>query len=220
MDCPLSITNVLVLSHDVADNAIESVADTTSTSGPSRRDWTMGPGRRRSRMNVTIKLNPFDAELLSGFGDAVTFADLRAEPRRRPGEVAGVYAVIYPFDHEPRFLDEGTGGSHKKKDPNVSAGELRERWVPDTRLLYFGKAGGAGKKSHLRERVDDYSQFGLGAKTGHWGGRLIWQLEDSASLLVCWKQTVDGDEPKAAEHRLIRQFIGQYRKLPFANLAD
>ena len=168
-------------------------------------------------MSVANKLNPFDAELLSGFGKTVTFADLRSDPGRRPDKVAGVYAVLYPFDQEPKYMPVGTGFSHKKKDPNVSLEELRERWVPDSRVLYFGKSG---KKSHLRERVDDYSQFGLGSDTGHWGGRLIWQLEDSPSLLVCWKATLDGDEPKAAEHRLIRQFIGQYRKLPFANLAD
>src|SRR5262245_29453944 len=142
-------------------------------------------------MGDRAKLNQFDAELLSGFGEATTFEGLRSEHRRRPEEVAGIYAVIYPFDHEPKFVFPGTGGSHKKKDPNVSVEELRERWVPDSRLLYFGKAGGAGKKSDLRERIDDYSQFGLGEKTGHWGGRLIWQIEDSPSLLICWKPTLD-----------------------------
>src|SRR5262249_24591554 len=171
-------------------------------------------------MSVASKLNEVDAELLSGFGGSISFADLRSERRGRPDQVAGVYAVVYPFDHEPKFMFPGTGGSHKKKDPNVAVEELRERWVPDSRLLYFGKAGGSGKKSHLRERVDEYSEFGLGGKTGHWGGRLVWQIEDAPGLLICWKATPDEDEPKAAEDRLIRQFIGHYRKLPFANLGD
>src|SRR5262249_37660062 len=134
-----------------------SLRDLWSDAGPRELAGDQGRSAHGSGgmeaivMNVAKKLNEFDTELLSGFGEAMTFADLRSDSRRGPDEVAGIYAVIYPFDHEPKFVFPGTGGSHKKKDPNVSVEELHERWVRDSRLLYFGKAGGPGKKSHLRE---------------------------------------------------------------------
>ena len=170
-------------------------------------------------MSEPFKLNEFDRGLLAGFARPVTFEALRAAEEGGPEAEAGVYAVIYPFHHGPEFVAVGSGGSHKGKDPNVAREELLERWVADSRLLYFGKAGGTDKKTQLRKRISAFSRFGAGGKAGHWGGRLIWQIGGAQNLLVSWKAT-PGEEPRAVEHRLIRQFVGHYCKLPFANLAD
>jgi hypothetical protein len=162
-------------------------------------------------------LNESDRSLLAGFGDPVTFADLRAAHHRGPPKEPGVYVAIYPFGGEPQFLPKGSGGIHKDRDPNVSIDELRERWVQASRLLYFGKAGGSEEKAHLRKRISAYSRVGLGKKASHWGGRLIWQIPESELLLICWKKT-PGEEPRQVETRLIQRFVAHYCKLPFANL--
>lgn len=40
--------------------------------------------------------------------------------------------------------------------------------------------------------------FGQGKPVGHWGGRLIWQLEDVKDLIVCWK-VLEKEEPRDVE---------------------
>ncbi len=163
-----------------------------------------------------MKLNDFDRGCLSGFSNPISFAGLRAAHHRDIPSEAGVYIVIWPFDVTPQFLPRGTGGSHKRRDPNVPVAELETRWVPETRLLYFGKAGGPQEKTTLKKRISTYSRFGMGRGASHWGGRAIWQLPESEELLLCWKPLTD-EPPRCVEQRLIRLFIGRYCSLPFAN---
>jgi hypothetical protein len=171
-------------------------------------------------LSVAVTLNEFDAALLVGFGEPITFASLRAARHRGPDTKPGVYAVIYPFDREPVFLPVGSGGRHKGKDPNVGLEELRDRWVPASRLLYFGKAGGPDENEDLHGRIATFSGFGRGARVGHRGGRLIWQIEGSADLLICWRPTGEDEVPRRVEGHLIRQFVARYCKMPFANLCE
>jgi hypothetical protein len=48
---------------------------------------------------------------------------------------------------------------------------------------------------------------------------LIWQLENAMDLIVCWKTLLD-DESRVLEAALIQDFIRQFGKRPFVNLAD
>ena len=62
--------------------------------------------------------------------------------------------------------------------------------------------------------------FGQGKPVGHWGGRLIWQLEDAKDLIVCWK-VLEKEEPREEEKKMIQAFKKQHEgKRPFANLQD
>lgn len=139
--------------------------------------------------------------------------------------VQGVYMVVYQNDGMPEFLENGTGGFFKGKNPNVAVSELKSNWVGGTCVVYIGKAGGVeanGKKSNskLQKRISDYLDFGSGEPVGHWGGRLIWQIKDSKDLLFCWKAIPEQEgNPVEIEKEFIADFKRQYGgKRPFANL--
>lgn len=143
-----------------------------------------------------------------GFVGWVTFGQLRnADPC--PG-VGGVYVVVRADNSAPQFLDRSCGGWFKDRDPTVRLDDLKANWVPDAEVVYIGKA------NSIRRRLREFAKFGAGQKIGHWGGRLIWQLQETSSLLVAWKPT-PGLDPLAHEAQLIAAFRGDYGKPPFAN---
>ncbi|MDD2279695.1 MAG: hypothetical protein PHD06_11685 [Bacteroidales bacterium] len=129
----------------------------------------------------------------------------------------GVYMVLYTPKTPPQFLEKGSGGFFKGKDPNVSIAELENNWVDETIVVYIGKAGKEGSSATLKSRLAQYFQFGQGKDVGHYGGRLIWQLENSNNLLFCWKELPEQD-PREVEYGMLKEFIAKYGKLPFANL--
>lgn len=124
----------------------------------------------------------------------------------------GVYMILRPVAAAPSFVNPGTGGYYKGKDPNVPVSKLKDNWIKGTACIYIGKA------TSLRSRLGLYMRFGEGKPVGHKGGRLIWQLADAKSLLVCWKPT--RKDPREVEAELIQEFKKQYGDRPFANLVD
>ena len=136
-------------------------------------------------------------------------------------DLPGVYVVLYTKGEHPQFLDEGTGGFFKQRNPNVALDELEANWVDNAQIVYIGKAGTHTKPSSatIRSRLSQYIRFGLGQSVGHWGGRYIWQIRESQDLLVCWKPTED--EPRDVERAMIAQFKSAHHGCrPFANLQD
>ena len=131
----------------------------------------------------------------------------------------GVYCVVWSGPRQPVFVEVGTGGRFKGKDPNVAISKLYENWVTGSAILYIGKAsGGKSGKRGLRKRLSEYLEFGEGRPIGHSGGRYIWQIKDSRSLLICWKIT--DIEPRRVEKSMIFDFKAQFGQRPFANLQD
>lgn len=120
----------------------------------------------------------------------------------------GVYMVTTSRT-SAKFLRESVGGHFKGKNPTVSLEVLRDKWVPGSPVLYIGKA------NSLRRRIDQLARFGRGEPIGHWGGRYMWQLENSDDLQVTWK--VDS-HPSESEADLIADFLQEFGVLPFANL--
>lgn len=110
----------------------------------------------------------------------------------------------------PEFLKANPGGRFKGKDPTVREQALSANWVERAEVVYIGKA------DELRRRLRQFADLGAGKPVGHWGGRLVWQLADSETLLVAWKET-PGEVPVAVEAYLLAEFRVAYGKAPFAN---
>lgn len=128
----------------------------------------------------------------------------------------GVYVVARVSGSDPTFLESSPAGHFKGKDPTAAIIVLKQRWVQNTDVIYIGKAtAGRTARRGLRARLDEYLRFGAGQPIGHWGGRYIWQLQDSSELLVGWRQS---NEPTELETEMIREFATLYGVLPFANL--
>lgn len=155
------------------------------------------------------ELNNYKNEGFKGF---VKISDLRMSTDVLPRD-KGVYVVIRKNDEKPKFLECGTGGHFKGKDPNVSISELENNLVSGSNVMYIGKA------TNLRNRLKQLLRFGAGANVGHWGGRYLWQLSDANDLIIAWKET-PMEDPRTVEIRMLTEYVNKYGKRPFANLAD
>jgi hypothetical protein len=82
----------------------------------------------------------------------------------------------------PTFVDPGSGGWFKGRDPNVRAEVLEAKWVRGASILYVGKA------SSLESRLRQLVAFGTGKPVGHFGGRYLWQLADAMDLEIHWSE--------------------------------
>lgn len=123
----------------------------------------------------------------------------------------GVYVVIRDKEEAPEFLETGTGGFFKRRNPNVSIELLQNRYLGDTNIVYIGKG------NNLKSRIKQLLRFGAGEAVSHYGGRLLWQLKDSSDLIIAWKESPLQD-PREVEKEMIRQFEAEHGALPFANL--
>lgn len=147
-----------------------------------------------------------------GFSGFVKVSDLRLSLDLIP-QTGGVYVVVRLSADRPKFIQEGTGGHFKGKNPNVSISELENNVVEGSLTMYIGKATG------LRKRLGQLLRFGAGSNVGHWGGRYLWQLADADDLLIAWKETPMSD-PREVEVSMLADYVNQFGCLPFANLTN
>jgi hypothetical protein len=165
-----------------------------------------------------MNFNNIDDIKKAGFIGFKTMRELFVDSSQLP-VIKGVYLVLNLDTKTPSYLQVGSGGHFKGKNPNVTISELKSNWVDKTIVVYIGKAGSDTSSATLKSRLKQYFGFGQGKNIGHWGGRLIWQLATSNNLLVCWKP-LPNEDPRTIEGKLIKDFVIQYSNRPFANLAD
>jgi hypothetical protein len=111
----------------------------------------------------------------------------------------------------------------------VSADELARHlaqwWLPETSILYIGKAEGQS----LRNRISQYYRTPLGAKRPHAGGYWLKTLRNLDTLHVHFTETPAGVSPGLVESDLLNAFLDLYGgptdthpepnlRLPWANL--
>lgn len=125
-------------------------------------------------------------------------------------QLPGIYSVFYK-GKQPNFLEVGTGGHFKGKDPNVTLDVLQEKWLAGVQEIYIGKA------YNLRSRLDLCVRFGQGEPVRHYGGRYIWQIEDQSQLIFAWK-AVEDTNPREVKKQLIQEFKELHGSYPFAKL--
>jgi hypothetical protein len=152
----------------------------------------------------------------AGFKGFVTVEKLLITGPPPEIESAGVYVVLRTATGNPRFLARSRAGEFRKRSPTLPVQVLRDRWLNRRVVLYIGVASGKSDRSTLRYRIHTYLRFGRGRCAAHWGGRAIWQLADSNSLVLAWMNT-DRKSAKLYERNLLRQFVEQMGALPFAN---
>lgn len=156
----------------------------------------------------------------AGFDGFTTFAAfLDGELERVPKE-AGAYVVVRTSPTPPSFLETSCGGHFKRRDPSASAEILEGKWIDECPVLYIGKADRSSSRRSLYHRLREYALFGSGKPIGHWGGRYIWQLADSADLVVAWRVAEPGQTGADVEAELVGLFKQRFGRLPVANIAD
>ncbi len=139
----------------------------------------------------------------------------------------GVYMVFTPAGFTPDFLPKSIARPRKGKPATISVELLRNKhWVPGSRVIYIGKAGGKNNstiRSRLKQFID--SADGRKAINTHWGGRFIWQLGNINACSFAVLPLPPEHDPAAIEGMLLRKFDAffnadkiQRRILPFANL--
>ena len=133
-----------------------------------------------------MNFNNIDDIKKAGFVGFKTMQELFVDSSQLPA-IKGVYLVLNLDTKTPSYLQVGSGGHFKGKNPNVTIPELKSNWVDKTIVVYIGKAGSDTSSATLKSRLKQYFGFGQGKNIGHWGGRLIWQLATSNNLVVCWK---------------------------------
>ena len=164
-----------------------------------------------------MEFDTIEAIKEAGFSGFKTSAELTRSGLAEVPDVSGVYMVVRDPAAPPMFSSESKGGHFKGKDPIVDLAILKRNWVHGAAVLYIGQAGGRFSSATLRKRLKRYLRFGAGQPVGHWGGRLIWQLEDTELLFFCWRPA-GGADARELERELIQDFVKGFGTMPFANL--
>jgi hypothetical protein len=152
----------------------------------------------------------------AGFTGFVTFPEVAAHVDDAPG----VYVIVRTSEAAQVFTDTTVGGRYHGRDSAYPRERVADEWVSGAVVVYIGKADARKTTTAgLAKRLEEYRRFGLG-KTGHGGGRLIWQLKDHAELLVGWRTIGTDSKAKDVEDHLILDFMLDHGgRTPFANVA-
>ena len=94
-------------------------------------------------------------------------------------------------------------------EPDALAAHLAQWWLPNTSVLYIGKAG-----TSLKTRVHQFVKTPIGAAGPHRGGQWLKTLRNNAGLTVHYAVMTDGAKPEPLEDAMLSWFVQQYSPAP------
>jgi hypothetical protein len=126
----------------------------------------------------------------------------------------GIYIVKKSKQKKIEFsMDTTAIKEYQNKSMIYDVNVLNDKFdKSDKEILYIGKAG--GKKNKLKQRIRQYVRYGYGEVNNHRGGRAIWQIADSKSLLLGF---IECGNPEKIEKELLEEYESKYKVLPIAN---
>lgn len=129
-------------------------------------------------------------------------------------EKKGIYIVIKSKEMKIEFsMDTTAIKEYKNKSMIYNIDLLNDKFEQsDKEILYIGKVG--GKRNNLKQRISQYVRYGYGEVNNHRGGRAIWQIADSKSLLLGF---IECDNPEKIEKELLEEYESKHKVLPIAN---
>jgi hypothetical protein len=146
-----------------------------------------------------------------GFRGFLAVSELRVHAAQIPA-TPGVYAYLRDSNHPPSFLERSPAGRFRGRDPTIGVDILESRWIEGCPVVYLGQT------SNVRGRLFERARFAAGQPVRAWGGRALWQLEDSRDLIVAWRLVSDSRTARELEQSLLAAFRLQWQRPPFANL--
>ena len=136
-------------------------------------------------------------------------------------DVEGVYVVLRESAVRPTFRED----THRKPRSKIyTAAQAEAEWVDGSQMLYVGKGPlrkpRRGRRQGLAQRINEMRAHGHDGGANHYGGKLLWQIEDTDSLLIAWKVLIEGTADDV-ETALIRRFMDQAEsgRTPYANIS-
>ena len=175
--------------------------------------------------NLNTKLigdpSKIDFLLKNGFEKVGTLSKLLNDglPSNEKLNSCGIYAISIPLDYIPEYYspDEVKIRGNVIKPWTIE--KLRNKWVENSDLVYYGLAGKKSFRS-LNERLGDLLRHGIGriSTSGpHKGGEILWQLKNYETFELWILPTGEPPEPRNYEELVLRTFYNVKQKLPFAN---
>ncbi len=131
----------------------------------------------------------------------------------------GNYRIQTPDNYKPGYLDVNTSRLAGNVVNPWAIERLKEKWVPEERIVYIGLAGARSRRT-LRRRLMDLIRHGKGQTTDrgpHKGGEILWQLEGYERFTLWVSPTGDPPMPRKLERQYLADFVRKHGKLPFAN---
>lgn len=140
-------------------------------------------------------------------------------PKMQKLNSCGVYAITIHENYIPKFINYEDARKFGNVIKPWSLKELKNKWVSNAEIVYYGLAGKRSLRS-LRKRLNDLIRHGKGliSESGpHSGGEILWQLKHYERFSIWVLPTNDPLAPRNIEEYILQIFFDENKKLPFAN---
>ena len=139
-------------------------------------------------------------------------------PKMEELNKCGLYSITIPSNYQVGFIPPEECIGNNVINP-WSIQKLKDKWVDDVDVVYYGIAGKQSNRS-LRQRLTDLKKHGFGNITDrgpHKGGEIMWQLNEYKIFSLLILPTEGPPTPRNLENKILHAFYDKMGKLPFAN---